>query len=278
MGRMAVVMCSCDAYEDLWYPFFECFDRFWGDIPYNVYLNTEKKQYDDSGNSFKVTTLNLEKSPRGGVPWGKRFLKVLDRIEEEYVFLVLDDFFLCDKVDNAYLEQIMDIMDADKSIASFQLSGTRIRNRQPESYQVKEELTYDLIHKNGWRTHFIPTVWRKSVLKKWLRPWESIWGFEAYGSRRARKWDYPEKVYIVSHPVIYDYLWIKDCSAVVNGKWINEPELTNFFEENNIKVDYSKRGQMTVAEYKAVDMKTVLKRYTFWQKVKKAFNYFRSIW
>ena len=278
MARLAVVMSSCDTYEDLWYPFFECFDRFWKDIPYKVYLNTEHKKYDDSKNSFKVETLNLVKKTKKEVPWSKRFLQALDRIEEEYILLTLDDYFLCDTIDNKYLEEIMDVMDKEKDIASFQLNGTRIRNENPGNYQVKDQLEYNLIHKNGWRTHFIPTIWRKSVLKKWLRPWESIWGFEGYGSERTRKKKNIEKVYIVSHPIIYDYLWIKDCSAVVHGKWIDEPELTNFFKDNDIKVDYSKRGKMTVAEYVASDMKSVLKRYTFWQKIKKGFNYLRSKW
>ncbi len=281
MSRMAVLMSSCDTYEDLWNPFFACFDKFWKDIPYPVYLNTETKIYDDSNNTFKVTTLNLDKRLTkmggGGITWSKRFAKVLDRIEEEYIFLVLDDYFLCDHINNAYLEQIMDMMDQDKSIASFQLYGTRTRNKNPGQYVVSDSLQFALIHEKGWKTHFIPTVWRKSVLKKWLRPWESIWGFEGYGSKRAIRWKYKEKVYIVRTPPVYDYLWIKDCSAVVNGKWIDEPELTDFFKDNGIEVNYDYRGKMTLEEYKAIDMKTIVKRYKWYQVIAKAFNAFRSL-
>lgn len=276
MNRMAVLMSSCDAYEDLWYPFYTCFDRFWKDIPYSVYLNTEHKIYNDRDNSFTVTTIN-QKSEKN-LSWSKRFLDALDQIEEEYIFLILDDFFLCDSIDNQYFEQIMDEMDKDPEIASFQLYGTRIRNKHPEKYKASEQLIYRLVPESGWKTHFVPTVWRKSVLKKWLRPWESIWAFEECGSKRARIWHYPEKVYQVQMPPVYDYLWIKDCSAVVNGKWIKEPKLIDFFRSNNIMVNYDYRGMMTFEEYQAIDMSSVIKRYSWSQIIIKCINRFRSMW
>lgn len=198
MSRMAVVMSSCDAYEDLWYPFFACFDCFWKDIPYTVYLNTEHKIYDDSKNNCSVITINQKYDKN--IPWSKRFSEALDQIEEEYIFLMLDDFFLCDTINNEHFEKILDKMEQDPEIASFQFCGTRIRNNKPAEYTVEDEPHYDLMSEKGWKTHFVPTVWRKSTLKKWLRPWESIWAFEECGSKRARRWHYPEKVYVVSTP------------------------------------------------------------------------------
>ncbi len=273
--RLAFLMSSCDSYEDLWEPFFECLDLCWKDIPYPVYLNTEFKQFTPKKElRFSVTTLNQRKTKK--ISWSKRFIDALNRIEEDYIFLVLDDFFVCDQVDGDKFEEILDIMDQDKSIASFQMYGTRRRNKAPENYVLAENMEYSLMERHGWKTHFVPTIWRKSVLLKWLRPWESIWGFEGYGSDRARRWNYKEKVFIVDNPPIYDYLWIKDCSACINGKWLAEPELLDFFEKNAIFVDWSKRGKMTYEEYQAVTMKDVIKKYTFGQIIVKAFNRFRS--
>ncbi len=274
-NRMSVLVCSCDSYDDLWNPFFDCLDKFWKNIPYPIYLNTEFKKYDDSRNTFNVTTLNIE-GKKKKLSWSKRFAKVLDRIEEEYVLLLVDDFFLCDTVNNKYFEEIMDFMDKDKSIASFQLYGTRTRNRDVENYQTQSDLQFELISETGWKTHFVPTVWRKSILKKWLRPWESIWGFELYGSMRARRWKYPEKVYLVNSPTVFDYFLINQYSVVSNGKWLDTPEIREFFKTNEIEVDFSKRGTMTIEEYESVDMKAILKRYTWYQIIAKAFNRFRS--
>ena len=190
--------------------------------------------------------------------------------------MVLDDFFVCDNVDGEKFEKILDKMDADKDIASFQMYGTRMRNAHPETYRLEQEMKYYPLWENGWKTHFVPTIWRKSVLLKWLRPWESIWGFEGYGSDRARRWKYKEKVFVVESPPVFDYLWIKDCSACINGKWLAEPELLEFFEKNEINVDWSKRGRMTHEEYKATTMKDIVKKYSFCQIIKKSFNRFRS--
>lgn len=64
----------------------------------------------------------------------------------------------------------------------------------------------------------------------------------------------------------------------MNGKWLKEPELLNFFAENDIKVDYNARGMMIWEEYQAVDMAAVVRRYRWWQIIIKCFNRFRSIW
>lgn len=275
MKNLAFLMSSCDGYDDLWEPFFECLDLMWKDIDIPVYLNTEHKVFTPKKElGFQVRTLN-QKSKKT-LSWSRRFIEALERIQEEYIFLVLDDFFVCDKVDADKMAQIVSIMEEDPAIASFQLYGTRIRNKNPEAYVQGETLRYTLMGKQGWKTHFVPTVWRKSTLLKWLRPWESIWAFEECGSQRARRWNYPEKVYVVENAPIYDYLWIKDCSAVINGKWLAEKELLTFFEENQIQVDWSRRGKMTYDEYMAITMKDVVRKYTPLQILVKCVNRIRS--
>jgi len=268
-------MSSCDIYEDLWEPFFECLDLMWDNMEAPIYLNTEHKIFVPQKKlGFEVKTLNQE--GKKALSWSTRMIKALSRIEKDYIFLVLDDFFVCDKVDAAKIDQIISIMEADPTIASFQLYGTRIRNKAPEQYICEDSLQYKLMGKEGWKTHFVPTVWRKSTLLKWLRPWESIWAFEGYGSERARRWNYSEKVFVVENPPVYDYLWIKDCSAVINGKWLAEEELLSFFADNHIQVDWSHRGKMTYEEYQAITFSDVVKKYTPVQIIQKCINRVRS--
>lgn len=276
-NRCAFLMSSCDVYEDLWDPFFQCLDKFWPDCPYPVYLNTEHKIFSSKKQlHFSVSTINQRKD--GNLTWSRRFIDALNQIDAEYIFLVLDDYFACDKVDGKYFDEVMDLMNEDKSIASFQFLGTRMRNVGKQDISKDGKLDYIPLWPNGWKTHFVPTIWRKSVLLKWLRPWESIWAFEGYGSARARRWPsrYSEKVFVVRQPAIYDYLWIKDCSVVINSCWLDEPEVYDFFENNHIDVDYSKRGKMTQQQYADKTMKDVLKRYSWWEIIVKSFNYIRS--
>ena len=45
MKKWAFLMSSCDSYEDLWEPFFECMERFGGgQKDLSVYLNCPSKR------------------------------------------------------------------------------------------------------------------------------------------------------------------------------------------------------------------------------------------
>ncbi len=37
-SELAILVCSCDKYADVWEPFFKLFFKFWPDCPYPIYL------------------------------------------------------------------------------------------------------------------------------------------------------------------------------------------------------------------------------------------------
>lgn len=268
-GRCAFLLSSCDDYEDVWIPFFELMDKYWRDCPYPVFINTETKSV-PSNICTKVTALNCSDE---NANWGKRMLGALRSIENEYVLVTLEDYFICDTVDDSYIEEILDIMDADKSIASFQLSASRYPEKDASS---NGKLKYHDLEPEGWKTHFVPTIWRKSVLERWIRPYESIWGFELYGSNRARRWNYPERVCVVDNPFVYKYVWLDGCSAVLNGRWLKDDRIPDLFASNGISVDFSSRGWITLEEYRSKTMADTLKRYSLGQIIVRVFNRLRS--
>ncbi|MDO4818819.1 MAG: hypothetical protein Q3994_00375 [Prevotella sp.] len=271
-GRCGFLLNSCDAYSDTWDAFFDLLNIYWPDLPYKVYLNTETINYKPKHSySFEIITINTSNT----ISWSKRLMKVLDIIEEDYVLMTLDDFFLQSLVKTDLIEKLIYMMEIDLTIASFQLTAARIA--QEANVNIGEKLSLNLMSREGWKTHFIPTIWRKNVLRKWLRPWESIWGFEGYGSQRARVWNYKEKVYTVDSPIIYDYLWVDRCSVIVNGKWYASPLVDQLFESNGIIIDFAKRGRITLEEYKSHEMKWILSRYSLKQIVIKSFNRLLSL-
>ncbi len=46
-SEVTVLINSCDAYSDLWEPFFKLFSIYWPDCPYEIVLNTEYKRCPD---------------------------------------------------------------------------------------------------------------------------------------------------------------------------------------------------------------------------------------
>lgn len=269
----AFLLSTCDSYEDTWDPFFRLLGKYWPTLPMKVYLNTETKSYVPSVKlPFSVTACNTS----AGIPWGQRLMTVLDRIPEEYVFLMLDDFFVRSPVREEYFGELIRRMEADPEIASIQLRAARLEQEGKHAGKDGSGLVLSEIGRDGWKTHFVPTIWRKSVLRKWLRKQESIWGFELYGSQRARIWRYKEKVLAADAPVIFDYLWVNGCSVIVNGKWLQAPEVDAFFRKNGIDIDLSLRGRITLAEYRSKTLRDTIRKLSFGQFVRKLFNRIRS--
>lgn len=274
----AVLVCSCDAYQDIWDPFFQLMDKFWTDIPYKVYLNTETEKYNRRFNHFSVKSLNLpDDYNRQGTTWSQRMLNALSQIDEEYVFILIEDFFLREEVQTELIEDILNQMDRDHLMSQVQFFGTRLNCDNGRKNVLSETIEMEEIVSGKAKVVFVPTIWRKETLIRWLRPHESIWAFEACGSKRAYRWKYPEKVYRVSSPAIFNYLWEKNCYCVVNGKWMMHPLLTDLFDKNNIIVDYSKRGTITMDEWKNVTTKALIKRNGFWGTLKKVISRIKSI-
>lgn len=278
-NKCAVLVTSCDAYQDIWDPFFKLMDTYWKDIPFNVYLNTEKIQYNKKFNHFSVKSINLLDKYRSNsnVTWSQRMLDVLKRIEEEYVFVLVEDFFLRENVQTDLIETIIENMDQHPLIAQVQFFGTRWNCDLQQQNIACKRMEMEEIDDTKAKVVFVPTVWRKSALIKWLRPHESIWAFESCGAKRAKRWKYKEKVYRVYSPAIFNYLWEKDCYCVVNGKWMLHPLLLSLFKDNGIDVDFLERGTITVDEWKAVTIKTIIKRNGVLGTLKKFISRLRSI-
>ena len=273
-ARCAVLITSCDSYQDIWDPFFKLMDIYWPDCPYPVYLNTEHIIYKKKYSHFCVNSLNTLSDKV--LTWSERMLSVLERIPEDYVFILVEDFFLREKVQTELIEQLISMMEEDNNMCQVQFFGTRTNcdNRVPN--KIKPSMEFEKIVKGKAKVVFVPTIWRKSTLKKWLRPHETIWAFEALASKRAYRWNYKEDVYRIYSPAIFNYLWEKECYCVVNGRWMMHPLLTELFKKNDIQVDYNKRGTITMEEWSKVSTLSIMRRYSFIDLIKKILNRIRS--
>ena len=65
---LTIIVCSCDAYEDLWYPYFEIFKNQWPDCKYPIILNTESKTYSHDGLNIKCLNLYTEENKKN-IAW-----------------------------------------------------------------------------------------------------------------------------------------------------------------------------------------------------------------
>lgn len=91
----SIVVLSCDKYNSTWPAFFGLLNRYYSNHP-KTYLITETKKC-----SLADETINIDSDI-----WSERIREGLKQVQENYVLIMLDDFFLRAKVDEDRIKAI----------------------------------------------------------------------------------------------------------------------------------------------------------------------------
>lgn len=168
----AVMVSSCDAYSDLWEPFFALFWKHWPDCPFPVYLGANQQSYQHP----RVRTLNIVDES-----WSKSLKRFLQQIETEYVLFLMEDFFLDRRVDTGVLLRNL--------AALHTLNGTVLRifpNPGPELPLASQKEIGVIPSQALYRVSAQPAFWNRQKLIELLREEESAWEFEWKGTQRSQ--------------------------------------------------------------------------------------------
>lgn len=228
---VVMIINSCDAYSDLWDPFFKLLKKYWNP-QYPIILNTETKRYGYPGLNIKTLQLYKENEKP---EWSERLMKTLRHIDSEYVILMLDDFFLEKPVDEEKIIQTIAWMKEDSSIASFCFVPVL-----PDGYLPSVFPGFGKRPAKGeYRLTCQASVWRRETLLNDMRPHESAWLFETLGSKRS--WRYKDQKFFAAEPdnIIMEYD-DKIGGAVHRGKWNNYMKELNDLED--LHIDFTRRG------------------------------------
>lgn len=177
-GNTSVLVISCDRYSDLWKPFFAFFDRFWPDCPFPVCLSTNHKVHE----SQKVKTLacGFESD------WSTELLSVIDNVPGKYILVFLEDYFLREPVNTAFVNDAVNFMLKNEGdfmkLTCFPSKYNRlwpyIRDKNDKRFaRIRTGAKYEVCLQVA--------LWNKQFLKDLLRKGESPWQFEVYASKRA---------------------------------------------------------------------------------------------
>ncbi|MBK9249483.1 MAG: hypothetical protein IPM69_15545 [Ignavibacteria bacterium] len=222
MNKCAVLVVSCDNYADVWQPFFELFRQFWGNCPYPIYLLTNTLQ--PHFPSVEVVNVGVDRS------WSDNLILALQKIQQEYVFLFLEDLMLSGSVDTDKVDEIFRWA-VDNDVNYIRLN--------PSTYPDKRyNETVGLVSKGTiYRASVVTCLWKKSVLLDLLKSGENAWEFEQLGSVRSDKYDGFYSTYINYFPII---------NSIIKRVW--ETSAVKTLAKLGVKIDFSKRRKMTVPE------------------------------
>lgn len=221
----AILIPSCDAYSDLWGPFFALFRRHWPDCPFRVYLGS---------NGIKCAEPRVVTVKSGpSLVWGDCCLAYLSQIPEPIILFCLEDFFLRRKVNTqAIMTALDDFIRLDAQV--FRLvrrPGPRVL--LPGAYYGRIEAG------DAYRICTQAAFWRKDFLRQMIRPGESAWDFEMKGSLRS---DLPGDGFFGVQRDLLPYRH----HVVERGKWF--PWDAWNFGRQDIGCDFTRRKIMTTRE------------------------------
>lgn len=182
--KFSILINSCDLYSDLWAPLLTSFEKHWKNIEFiKITINTEKKTF--YSKSFKKLQFSNYNNPC----WGSRLLNAINNIDEEFIIMLFDDFFLNKDIDNSFLELYLNKIISDQKVAVIYLEKITEHPGIVNERLIKENSHSDLlIHlpKNmKYRLNSAPAIWRKSTLKKYTKKNDTPWSWEVFGSLRT---------------------------------------------------------------------------------------------
>lgn len=168
-SKLAILVVSCDKYSDLWPPFFKLFRIFWPDCIYPIYLGSNNTIYPDD--SIHMITIGDDSS------WADNLKLMLDQVKEEYVLMLLEDFFLEKKVEGKYIEELFEYVKHNN------VDCLRLAPTPPPSKTIDKKLGVGKIEYNApYCISTQPAIWNKDKLESLLHEGYTAWDFEKRNS------------------------------------------------------------------------------------------------
>ena len=260
---ITVLINSCDAYEDLWEPFFKLFHHYWPDCPYRVMLNTETKSFGYPGMKIDCLALYKNKLNTKRIPFGQCLIDHLQHITTKYVILLLDDFFLRASVDTKRVNECREWMESNPNIAVFSFEEVVDEQNFPSGRYPGFELRPPV---GEYKLNLQAALWNTKTLIKYCRAHENPWEMEMHGNFRT--FHARESFYSIQgrekRPFEYGFQ-VNGKWGVRRGKWVID-SVEGLFREHGIAVDYEFRGTITNSN-SAVEMPLKIDRISLYRSI-----------
>lgn len=230
--KVAVLVNSCDLYEDVWDPFFSLFKIQWPDCPYDIYLNTENKDY-------TCDFLNVRTLKTGGESsWTERIKKAVNEIDADYILFMLEDFFLLERVDESKLDTVVSEMQKKSEVGFLFFTPRGVR------YDIEyrpDTVFTDVSRYADYRVNACLGLWKKEFLLQMLYTDGSPWEFEHNATRLS--WLTKDRCCVVNpeYSEVFSYsILISEGYGITQRKWL--PKNKELFSKYNIHVDFDRLG------------------------------------
>lgn len=233
-ANCCMLMSSCDAYSDLWNPFFYYLKKNWPEFNLKVYIITESKDFSYDG--FDITMLHCNTKL-----WSKRHMYALNSIKEQFVLYMLDDFWLSEKVDDMNIVKLFNYIYNDPKMGYLSFIRHCTSRSRPVIVAHSKSCIYQGLRESTkgmpYRINTQAGFWRKSFFLKTFKEHENAWQYELRANTRC--WLWPEKVYSVHGDK--DAIKYPDGGVIWRGVYRSK-EIMNSFDTTLFSDSIAKRG------------------------------------
>lgn len=257
-NKIGFLMMTYDGASFLWDDHFRLVKKYWSNFDsfFDGYIMMSETKNFKYNHRLTINCLNCSKK----LTFCERLALAIQKLNTEYVFLIMDDFYLKDYVDlQRFKECILFLKENNGDYIEFENYRNNVTNKEYYLNYIKK------LQKKMFLVTLQIGVWNANSLLKIIRLKETAWQFEYYGSIRAclrRFKGYTLKTN--TNPIFnYDFGWL-----VTRGKF--DKKIFMYFVENE-GVDF---GLSSIIGFKEENINT---KKTFWVIFKNLLNAFLSI-
>ena len=234
--ELAIIVYSCERNSKMWNVVMYFFKKYWYDCPCPIVLLTDT---DREGQGLKAGfDLVVEKDST----WAEMMEAALDQTGATHFMTWMDDFLLCDKVDNQKFEECF--RKAKELKAAFYklcpANYTQLIPYDESTAKIKKGSAYSVSTHAG--------IGETESFRAFLRKEWSAWDFERIGSLESEK--ISREMY-----ASLDYR-IPYIEGIRKGKWF--PEGVRLLKENGIRVQDTGKEEMAWKDRFIVQAKAVI--------------------
>lgn len=160
MNKLAIVGIFYDGYIDLWRDFIGLIKKNWSSCPYKIYIiDGELDLMEEDTKGLDITVIHAGKEAE----YSRKVQVALENIEEQYLLLLLEDFYFVSEVNNLKVDSILNIIE-DNNIDYYTMP-------MPEFIGTKEKEQYKnySFRKISVNREYIfscqPSIWNRELLK-----------------------------------------------------------------------------------------------------------------
>lgn len=241
--ELAILVASCDAYNDAAEHFFNLLNMFWKDCRYPIYMvnNTIVKDY---GN-VKVINAGNE------LDWSGRVKKALDEIDEEYVLFMLEDYYIGSKVDSVAFQDIIEFVMNEK-IKYYRLTNTP--KATGTNYKGFDHI-FNIPNNLPYGINLQAAIWSKEFLYQTMGNEDcSAWQIEINHLSKIED-EYSQDI---EGCLVDDRNIIDIYNGVIKGKWV--PKTLEHLSNQGYDIDIGNRGILSLSNQISINVRGTCSR------------------